>query len=61
MNVAFGTDESVLFIEKCPYREVPLYIYCSHICITLESLSKCVAYLRSHKMYIPDDGWLMHE
>ena len=31
-NVVFETDESVLFIEvfliqRCPYREVPLYIH----------------------------------
>ena len=29
-NVAFETDESVLFIESyvCPYRKVPLYTVC---------------------------------
>ena len=35
-NVAFGTDESVLFIEVssiqgCLYREVPLYIHILHL------------------------------
>ena len=42
--MAFGTDESVLFIElssirKCPYREVPLYT--SLYMLILTSYSVC--------------------
>ena len=38
--MAFGTDESVLFIEvsliqRCPYREVPLYVLYIHVYTSL--------------------------
>ena len=41
--MAFVTDESVLFIEvssiqRCPYREIPLYIYILHFSTVLDMI-----------------------